>query len=83
MPDVIFNEPRITEKQRQEMCETSGFANWLMKKGIAKNEKEAILILLVFSAIAIAVSIFLFFKNIETPPPSSLPAPSTERSMSL
>lgn len=61
MPDVIFEEPRISQRERMEMRETSSFANWLIKKGIAKNEKEAILILLGFMIIAIVVSLFLFF----------------------
>ena len=61
MPDVIFNEPRITQQQREAMRETSSFANWLVKKGIAKNEKEAIVISLVFVVVAVVVSSFLFF----------------------
>ena len=61
MPDVIFEEPKITQRQREEMRETSMFADWLIKKGIAKNENQAILILLVFVVIAVVVSLFLFF----------------------
>ena len=61
MPDVIFNEPRITQQQREAMRETSSFANWLVKKGIAKNEKEAIVISLVFVVVAVVVSLVLVF----------------------
>ena len=61
MPDVIFNEPRITERQRQEMRETSSFVNWLIRRGIAKDEKQAVVISLVFVTVAIVVSLFLFF----------------------
>lgn len=63
MSDVIFNEPRISQKERMGMRETSSFANWLIKVGVAKTEKEAILILLGFAIIAIIVSLFLFFRG--------------------
>lgn len=67
MGDVIFNEQRISERQRQEMRETSSFANWLIRVGIAKTEKEAILVLLIFTVIAITVSLFLFFGTNKKP----------------
>lgn len=63
MPDVIFEEPRISQKQREEMRETSTFANWLIKVGIAKTESQAIIISLVFIVIAFVVSLVLFFSG--------------------
>lgn len=63
MPDVIFDEPKISQRERQEMRETSRFSNWIIKKGIARNEKEAILILLGFVIISIIVSMFLIFSG--------------------
>ena len=63
MPDVIFEEQRISQREREAMRETSSFANWLVKKGIAKNESQAILILLGFVVIAVVVSLFLIFSS--------------------
>lgn len=71
MPDVIFNEPRLTQQEREAMRETTKILDWLIKIGIAKTESQAILISIGFVIVAIVVSLFLFFggskKNI--PPP--------------
>lgn len=74
MPDVIFEEPKITQRQREEMRETSTFANWLMARGFAKNEKEAVLILLGLVVIAVVISLFLIFSGgtASVPPPSDV-----------
>lgn len=61
MPDVIFDEPKISQRERMEMRETSGFANLLIRVGIAKTERGAIFILLGFTVVAIIVSALLFF----------------------
>lgn len=75
MPDVIFEEQRISQRQREEMRQTSSFANWLIKIGVAKTESQAILITIGFVIISIIVSFFLFFGGGKTnvPPPSIMP----------
>lgn len=81
MPDVIFEEQRISQRQREAMRQTSSFANWLIKVGIAKTESQAILITIGFVIISIVVSLFLFFGGGKTNAPPQSITPNQENNI--
>lgn len=71
MPDgVQFNEQQISTTPSYYSSEPKGMAGWLVKKGFAKDQKGANVIMLILTALFFGTTLFLIFSGgSSTPPP--------------
>jgi len=75
--EVKFNEPEYYVPKRRVKHDL--FVNFLIEKGLAKNEKQAMYILFAIIIISIIISIFSFRGKTITPP-KNIPLSNIEQS---